>query len=391
MSGQSPKTVFGRKFGREPLHSLLGGLVPQETTKFFKESGIKRPPCRSSSMSTLEECPRKFLYRDRLGIQPRGYASALNLGGMTHTVMQNLFLGRSGTDAVAAAHAVAQEEAARLKEAANEAGFVGGQDLDTVLQKLTEDCHKACAMAITLWNLHPFDTNRWAVLKDPADVPMVEVLLKVKWPGLARIPIICQPDLVLEDVYRDEDEVVTVGDARRIWLVDYKTTSISPKVRAAATSISPQMLLYRMALKVTLDYWTKEKLAPPSEVVGCIHVIMQKPGIKMCKKYGNFSNYLDHVVKWYKNRDAERPDDPPIVLDYDRFSGGYMPTELLLRLHQYRAASTSGPSIDRFYRAGGHVCTTFNSTCPYLPLCVSHPGSWPSLVKERYEIRFRKD
>lgn len=386
-------TVMGKTLGRAQGPTKVGN-VPLATSKFFDGRGIRKPDVRSSALACLEECPRKFLYTYRFGLRPKGYESALTLGSLCHTVMQNLFLGKTEAEAVQAAVASRVVEEERLAGAANDAGFVGGKDLTALLKQLQEDCHKACAMAVTLWRMRPFDTERWQVLRDPTGEPLVESKFKVKWPGLTR-PIVCKPDLVLEDTNIEEGPSLTLpdfpGGSRRAWIVDYKTTGTSPRVVANATLLSPQMQIYRLALKVTLDHWHKQGLAPQSEIVGSIHVIMLKPGIKFLPDKESWEEHIQRLIKWYEDKEAKDPQNPPIVLDFDRFGPRYMPTELHGRLKQFCRAAHSAPDVDRFYRGGGSTCTKFNKSCPYLPLCVANPASWPSLVQEHYDTRFRED
>lgn len=359
----------------------MGWSVPPEVVKFFKE--IRRPLIRSTALSTLDECPRKFLYVDKLGIQPRAYRRALMMGTIVHKMLECLFLGQSETEATSAAHLLQAKEVNDLVSFADKAGFLpSGESIEKVLKMLEEDYHKARATAIVFWRAVPFDPSEYEVLRTPDGDPVVEMVLEAKYPGLsrsARTPC----DLAL--IRRNTEDV---------WIVDFKTTSFDPKIQAIPTKMSPQLALYRLVLQTHLDAWAEFKGAPERRVVGSMHAFIKKPGIKYCpntKDKAGFSAYIERLVQWYKDLEAKDPTNPPMVLDPNRFGKPLMTNELYGRLKQFCKAAYASPNIDHFYRVGDRTCLKYNSVCPYVHLCNSDPAMWPDLIESKYIIKFRED
>jgi hypothetical protein len=342
-------------------------------------------------MSTLDECPRKFLYRDRLGIRPVGYQSALSLGSMFHKALQSYFLGGTAADRAQALDKMSQDYTNELTTRANPVGLLpDGTDVLTVTREIDEDRYKALAMAETFIHFHPFDLDKWEILHSAPGVPVVELLLEAQVPGITQ-PIRSPCDLAL--VKKGTNEV---------WIVDHKTTSMAPKVRAAALSISTQARLYRLVLQHNLAAWAgisvdRSLTEGGLQVVGAIHNIIKKPTIKYCpdtKDKGGFHKYVERMVEWYKTN------EDTMLQTFDRFTGPVLDNELGQRLTRIDQAvswdATTGRQLGRepldvFYRAGDYVCHTFNRPCPYLTLCSSSPSMWADLIKSQYKIEFRDD
>lgn len=359
----------------------MGWAVPPEVVKFFKE--IRRPLIRSTSLATLDECPRKFLYVNKLGIQPRAYQGALTMGTIVHKILECLFLGQTEAEAMSAAQSILAKETQKLVDSTDKAGFLpSGKSLEKVLRGAEEDYHKARTTALVFWKFVPFDPSEYEVLRTPDGDPVVEMVLEAKYPGLsrsARTP--CDLALIRKDT----------GD---VWIVDYKTTSFDPRVQAIPTKMSPQIALYRLVLQTHLDAWHELEGAPKRRVVGSIHAFIKKPGIKFCpdtRDKAGFSAYVERLVQWYKDLEAKDPSNPPMVLDYNRFGKPLMTAELWGRLKQFCRAAYASPNIDHFYRVGDKVCLKWNKVCPYIHLCNSDPSMWPDLVELKYIISFRED
>ena len=373
-----PTTVKCKTMQQAQEGGRMGWSVPQSTMDFFTD--IRKPFIRSSPVMALDHCPRKFLYESRLGIVPRRYESALTMGTIVHKILQSLFMGHSKEEALTVCERLLATEQQKLIDAAGPEGFLPtGGSLDVTLKKVKEDYHKARATGLVFWQFIPFGPNEWEVLRTPDGTPMVELLLECEYPGLSR-PFRTPCDLVL--IHKQSLE---------IWIVDFKTTSFDPRQRAIPTKISAQLAIYRLSLQSHLDAWHEAGLAPKRSVVGSLHAIIKKPSIKFCTKDANFAAYVERLVQWYKDADAKDHQNPPMILDPNRFSGPLMSRELWGRLKQYCKACQAAPNVDTFYRAGESACMKYNSICPYMKLCNSAPAMWPDLIKERYEISFRED
>lgn len=376
------------RIGTPDIYCKFGQDVPKSLEEALTD--VRVPPIRSSAISTFEGCPRKFLYRERLGLKPKGYSSALSIGQVFHRVLQAMFTGQPPEEALDAASAMAQKTACEIRGQADEVGMVGNHDAESLVKKAEEDYHKARAMAWAFMQFAPFDWSEWEILTHPDGTPMVECLLSATIPGIS-VPLVAPCDLALVN-----------KDTREVWIVDHKTTSMNTRDRANSVRISAQMSLYRLVLQCHLDAWARTgeqgvplyREEPQREVVGSIHNIVKKPGIKYCpltKDKEGFPHYLDRLLTWYKETHAADPKNSPIFQSQTRFSEPVLPDEVYLRLRQMARASRAAPDIHRFYRAGDYACLNFNSVCPFLCLCSSAPAMWPGLIRDRFQISFRED
>lgn len=391
-SAEYTRPVESRLINRDPgvrddtLHqtpapdSKFGIGVPASLTEFFTDT--RYPPIRSTAISTFEGCPRKFLYREKMGLKPKGYSSPLFMGQVFHRVLQSMFMGQSPEEALDSAGPMVTRLTCEIMGQANEVGMIGNKDAASLAKKAEEDYHKARAMAWAFMQFSPFDWSEWEILTHPDGTPMVECLLQANIPGVS-VPLIAPCDLAL--IHKETGEV---------WIVDHKTTGMDTKARADSVRISSQMALYRLVLQCHLDNWAGDSGEPIREVVGSIHNIVKKPGIKYCpntKDKAGFQSYLDRLLLWYKETHEADPQNSPIFQSQTRFSEPPLTEEIFLRLRQMSRASRAAPDIHRFYRAGDYACLNFNSVCPYLCLCSSAPAMWPGLVKDRFDISFRED
>ncbi len=381
-------TVKGKTVQQAHEGGKMGWPVPQSTVDFFTD--IRKPLIRSTPVQTLDHCPRLFLYKDKLGIQARRYESALFMGTVVHKILEALFTGKEPNEALKVCERLLSKEQQKLMADAGPDGFLpSGKTLESTLKGLEEDYHKARATGLVFWNFVPFDGDKYEVLRTPDGDPCVELLIDTDIPGLSR-PARTPIDLVLRE-----------KGTENVWLVDYKTSSFDPKVRAIPTKISAQLALYRYAMQRQLDKWAENDIAYVGfTVIGSFHTIIKKPGIKCCGKDEKeakatnttpFAAYIKRLVQWYKDKDAEDPTNPPLLLDPNRFSGPLMSKELFGRLKQYCNAAQASPNVDHFYRVGDSVCLQYNRPCSHMQLCNSDPAMWPQIVRDYYTISFRED
>jgi len=375
-----PMTAKCRTIQKAHEGGKMGWNVPKSTVDIFKD--IRKPLIRSTPLQTLDHCPRKFLYEYKLGITPRRYESALTMGTIVHKVLQSLFMGQTAEEALEVCQRLLQTEQQKLIGQAGPDGFLPtGEALESTLKKLEEDYHKARATGLAFWSFVPFPKDKYEVLRTPDGEPMVETLLECEYPGLSR-PIRTPCDVALME-----------KGTTNVWIVDYKTTSFDPRKRAIPTKISAQLAIYRLCLQTHLDLWHEEdpEKYPKYTVIGSMHAVIKKPGIKFCKKDATFAAYIDRLIEWYKDAEAKDPENPPLILDPNRFNKPLMTSELWGRLKQFCKAAHASPNIDHFYRVGESACLQYNRVCPFMSLCNSDPAMWPDVIEQRYDIRFRED
>ncbi len=352
---------------------------PKCLEEFFTD--IRISPVRSSAMKDFEHCPRKFLYRYKLGISSRVYQPSLHTGQVFHRILQSLFMGTPREEALESFKQYLHQFCNKILATADECGFTpNGKSVASVVKAAEEDYNKARAMAVAFMSFKPFDWSKWEILTTPDGTPCVELLLEAKVKGIP-VPLIAPCDLAL-----------LKKDTKEVWIVDHKTTSTDTKARAQSVKISPQIALYRLVLQCHIEAWAEEHSKYKGlRVVGSIHNIVKKPTIKYCKKDATFQAYIERVTEWYKEKHEADPTHSPILQSETYFSGPVLTREIWIRLRQQARASRAAPDLDRFYRAGDYACHEFNSVCPYLDLCDSSPVMWPDIVRTRFDIKFRED
>jgi RecB family exonuclease len=350
---------------------------------------VRMPTIRSSAITELEHCPRRFMYKYKLGLRPKAYSAALSIGKMFHLVLQALFTGANKERALKAPDHLVNRATNEVVASADPAGFTpDGKPITKVIQEIQDDYHKARAMAFAFMDTNPFDWDKWEILETPDGTPCVELELEAKIKGIS-IPLIAPCDLAL-----------VKKDTGGVWIVDHKTTSMNTLARARSVRISPQIALYRLVLQCHLDAWAEPGVAEHNgchlgkKVEGSIHNIVRKPTIKYCpntKDKDGFDSYIDRVKQWYKDEHAKNPDASPVLQTATMFTDPVLSKELYLRLQQQARASRSAPNLERFYRAGDYACLKFNNECPFADLCSSAAPMWESLIERRFDIKFRED
>jgi len=339
----------------------------------------RNPSIRSSGLSCFEKCPRKFLFRNRYGLVGHGRRDALDIGSTLHRTLQLLY---EGNEWAAASHILETEHTARkveLEEVTDDAGFLpDATDLGVALKSLDMTHYKGIAMGRVFWKYHPLSRDKYPTLLDPSEHPFVEKFITLDLPiGGIHSTVTAQYDRVVAD-----------PNEPAVWIVDHKTTSMSPLLRAQALALSSQAQLYRLLLEA----WFNEVKAvypyyPQLRVKGIIHNIIRTPTIKYCSKDKDFPSYIERLIQWYESQPS---DDPPMVQSFTLFKGDAYAPELISRLARYAKACQHAPEdLSYFWRAGDYTCHDFNSPCPYLRLCSADPALWPQLIKDHYRIEFR--
>lgn len=396
-------------------------LTDQDHQARLKQIGLPayKPTIRSSGIALFETCKRRYFYRYRCGLRPRGYTSALNIGQFYHIIMSELYAGSDLGPALgkAAIHATEIQEA--LTESTSDAGLLpSGAPLTDTITQMIADLQLAKVMVTWVWANYPVDFDQWEVLFSP------EMLINLSYTTLAT-PIRVRVDALLKN--RSNNEV---------WIVDHKTTGmISTTNRARMVLMEVQPRLYRLAVDGLLASHN-QKHGTKLKCVGMIHNLIRKPRlefspggkdaivfeypktiqdkiadgkgltIKQCEtreKYDRliasdaehgspWHKYLDRVTAWYDTERLSNPDNPPYLRSKMRWSEPAMYSELLLQLRQADAASRAIPNLAKFYRsASGNACFNYNKRCPYWDLCTTRLSAWPAIIKRDFDIVSRDE
>lgn len=362
-------------------HNQWGQGMPPEVAESLQ---WRRPPIRSSQFEDFEKCPRKHLYRNRLGLRRPGVSVPLDLGTVYHYMLQQLYLGATMDHARKMTWGLVASMKSDLHALALEDGRLpGGAAVADCIEDLNLLAPTGMAMAEIFWEAVVVDGGPPSVVETPDGDPLVELILEAQVPRVS-MPVRCPIDLVVADPRNPE----------QVYVVDHKTTSRDPMVRAMSTRLSGQAKLYRIVLQANLDYWHQclPDKYPQLEVVGTIHNIIKKPTIKYCpntKDKGGYQDYVNRVREWYEN---QRDSGKTVMLSSKvRFTEQGLTKDFLLRLQQQAAANYAKPHLDRFYQTGGYACEEFNRTCPYMELCMAPTWTWKSVIESGYIVQFRED
>ena len=347
--------------------------------------------------------------------------SALYIGDIYHRIMCELYSGQPMAQALGIVSKAALDEQVKLELMANDVGMLqNGKTIETALHSLRSDTQLAIVMARWAWEHYPVDFNLWENMLPP------ETLIECKYDTINQ-PIRVRIDGLLKK--KDKDEV---------WIVDHKTTSLTPTIRAKSALMEVQPKLYRVVVQSYLEDYNKEH-GTNLQCVGIIHSFIKKPGIRfspdrndkikmtystvIAKKLAQredgssmtdkqretwesevralkfdskfttpWEKYLDRVAKWYADEARMKPEDPPYLRSRIRFIEPIMTTELLTQLRQADKAARSDPDFSKFYRdPAGTACYNYNSQCPYWDLCTNPVSTWTRIIAGGFDIVTRDE
>ncbi|HPT36416.1 MAG TPA: PD-(D/E)XK nuclease family protein [Bacillota bacterium] len=344
---------------------------------FWKNANlvVAQPPIRSSTWKTCRECPRKFMFKERLGLQVAGYEPALFTGDMFHQLMAAIYKGGSLDDLGRILAHLVREQVETLGELTDTGtGLLpNGRTFTEQAATVEQDAKLAHAMVLAFFEFYPLET-----LLKTYKIVEVEREYAIKVPGLT-VPLVIQVDLLLKNLRTNE-----------YWIVDHKTTSLSPKVRSETMPFEFQPRLYKWVWASYMDAETPEG-EPPVKLGGTMHNIVRKPTIRFCAKDADFDAYVQRVREWYQEQALKDPNDPPILQSVVRHTGPVLDEELLVQVHQLNRYSTADLDLCRFYRDDSGCFKFGRKPCPYLPLCRSEHRfqEWPQMIQTSYVQSFR--
>ena len=257
--------------------------TPTGSRDLLAQHGLveRRPPVRSSDFRSLGSPFHYYLTR-KLGLVPAlRYSVALSQGTWFHLALEILLTpGLTGDETHARYQARLEARMDEIREVCK-ALAIGDQRTREILATEEQDATCAWAWALTTKDL-PIEGSlangrtTHQFLSDPNFVPICrECLLKteITLPDkrMEPVPCVMQPDMLLYHHTQNS-----------LWIVDYKTTGISPRIRAASCPIEPQTqhymsILHNMLQRGTLQ--TQYDLPSDVTVGGMLHVIIRKPTI----------------------------------------------------------------------------------------------------------------
>jgi len=359
-------TMYRKSFWMDVDKSSLG-----EEERLARSVGLPvlQPTLRSSGISDFRECPRKFMYRYRLGLSSTGYRSALHIGHYYHEIMATLYSGSTLTRALNVAESLRDYTLNGARKTLDSTGYLpNGVPWETFETKAQKDYALGCALASWAWDQDPLDFDEWEPI-------MVEKLIEVR---IARVPT---PIRIRVDALLRRR---STGD---LYFVDHKTTSMSTLDRSASLLWDMQPRLYRLALDAALTGTPDE-----GRLCGVVHNIIKKPGIRQ-KQKETFHEYLDRVATTLSDNLASAAlskTPPPFLRSTIKFITPSLTEELLMVLREMSKASKCALHIGRFPR-NAHACFNWNTPCEYMPMCSSPMPAWGQLIDARYRVVSRDE
>ena len=323
---------------------------------------VFQPLVSASTLENYYKCQRLFLFRNRLRLIPATELppDSLMTGRWFHEGMRLVVTG-SGPEAVI--RELGQQASEQLAEVTSEGGVVPVGAPETVAKAK----EMAIAMSLAFYEI----ASDAKLLPDPTGGGVAgfvaERRVECRLPEeaglvLGGIGLVGVLDLLYEEM---DGSIV---------LVDYKTTGSSAVERAKTATFEPQSWIYPI---LVASLWGRS----PKKIV---HYIVQKPTIRL-KKKETLAEYIARVPEWYKDKQAERPNDPPIVRSEFPVTGPLYPRSKMLMLKEVaRACNASPPHLDNFPETGApYQC----KGCAFVALCQSDPVTWVDQIAARFRQR----
>lgn len=314
-------------------------------------------PVRQSSIKCFAECPRKYLYKVRLGLVFRGaYRDGATRGIVFHEMCNCLFSGDDPLFALRQSDLKLAALKERLKKDANEIGYLpNGKLADDVIAKAEKTYALGQAMALFVRQENPFKVY----------IPVV-MEKEIRWEIDG---VLCQAtvDLILLNEKTGE-----------YWIVDYKTTQLHPDSLLKVLRFGTQIRFYRQGV-------LESKLVP--NVAGAIHVVLRAPSIRQ-KQTETFGEYVKRVATVYEEKQASArlgvAADRMLLIEKVRFSD-HVDFDLQARARELAGANQRELKLSAYPR-NESACLAWNTECEYLSLCSVTDRALAAVVDAKYEF-----
>lgn len=380
------------------------------------------PPCRSSDYRLCLSDPFTYYMARRLGVVPAlSHSTALNRGTWMHLRFQHFHLPAARVKTLMTHHL--DERIAELTETCKELG-IQGESRSAVLQKEEKDFHCAmgwyeAASTVACYEGQSFED----LLLSPHWHRMgteFRLVTSIRTNDRSK-PLRCvsQPDLLL--YHKGQNSV---------WILDLKTTAMSPKTRAMGISVDFQTEHYMFSVQALIETGDLQRafgLPSDCKLGGMMHLIIRKPSIefglkdrdftidtspfksgprkgqpRMEKKYEGeprLENYIQRCADWYHgtgdylDKEPEWANDPPVGISFTNASlvlDEQIQTRYTdrVRLVQ-RYASDLAPYPSNFPMTDSPFTRADFST--YSPFMLSPVEKWPEIIKHQGFTVSRRD
>lgn len=395
-----------------------------DAVEFLEAHGIVavRPPVRSSDFRLATESPFHYLLARRFGLVPRlSWSQALNRGTWFHQAFAMMHLAPD--DFTQGYANLLQLRLDELSQVCSDFG-IDSEKKRAILATEEQDHSTSLAWykACTTISLPDVGTIH-DVLTAPHFRPLcAECTMEVEF----RVPFfhkparcVAQPDLMLYHTGQNS-----------VWIVDYKTTAVSPIDRAASCPIEPQTQHYLHILEAKLQdpkFREANELPPDVRVGGMMHVIVQKPSIEFGMKDRDYlldtspfksgprkgqprnekvyqgeprlENYIQRCLDWYAGEGeyahlvADRQTSPVINISYT--SAEALRDEMWRRQYHARLQSVNQWRVRKpdpgVFPWPSSVSGVSGRKDTYAPFVLRPITEWPAIVREEGFAIVRRD
>jgi len=351
------------------------------------------PPIRSSDYRLIRTCPRTYYLSRRLGlVKAMQYSRALNRGSWVHLAFACILEDPTDRAVILEQAIVARCE--ELRDVCKVLG-IGNDKIREIVAREEQDARTSVAWfnaALTVPDgsgrtLAQRFTDDWTVVYQEPEIKTGDRLI--------------QPDVIVRD------------RAGKVWIVDFKTTSMSTNARLQTCPLEFQTQHYYNTFVDAVSARAHEDCGP---VGGVLHIAVRKPSIEFGMKDRPFtldespfksgprkgeprneriytgepdpSLYEQRCIDWYLGRgeyshfEPERLTDPCIAISTtssELLTCDDLKTEYNARLSFVRNY-TSRKSHPSLFEIGDPV-VQHGTPSPYLPFHLVSPGAWPEVIR----------
>ena len=377
----------------------------QDVRAWLEAHGIfaRIPPIRSSDYRLTRSCPRTYYLSRRLGlVKAFQYSRALSRGSWVHLAFACILDDPSDRAVTLEQAIVARCE--ELRDVAKAMG-VSSDKIREMVAREEQDARTSIAWFNAALQI-PDGSQRTLAQRFKEDWNVIEQEPEIKVGDR-----LIQPDCIVED------------KAGKLWIVDFKTTSMSTNARLQTCPLEFQTQHYFHTYLSHLQVATN---TPTNRLGGVLHIAVRKPSIEFGMKDRPFTLdtspfksgprkgeprnekiytgepdaylYEERCLDWYIGRgeylhmEPERLTDPCVAISTTS-------AELLLsedlaeeyneRLSFVRMYASRPPQPCNFEI--GDPVVQHGSPSPYLPYHMIEPGKWPELVQAEGFVQRDRD
>ena len=396
----------------------------REAYEYLQAHGLNAivPPLRSSDYGTCLGNPFAYFMARRMGIVPSfRWSKALNRGTWIHHRFQHFHLPlKTATEKLEES---LMDRIDEIRSICQDIGIQGDKKKEIIARE-ERDMRASlawyeAAKTIPCYEGKTFEdfllSPHWHRLGTE-----FRLITSVKTDDRARpIQCICQPDLLL--YHKGQNS---------IWIVDLKSTGISPKMRLSCVPLEFQCEHYMFSVNELLKTGQIQKafkLPSDTKLGGMMHIAIRKPSIdfgmkdrdytvdmsplksgprkglprniKIFEGEPRFENYLLRCKEWYEakgeyeSKQPEWAEDPPVNISFTNASlvlDSAINKRYRDRIRLVQHYAIVDPHPENFPMSD-HVASR-GKLSTYAPFMLTPVRDWPSLIEsEGFVIRRRDD